>query len=168
MFFVVKLLLMLCVRRDFTDDNNFYLNPPIRTITTLVGRAARKQVSNLITSSLNARSSLRMLWYRLVFVLMAKVDIFWWKGKSECRILRGLPASRINCRLQRFAASWIHLSANRPYCFYRARFTQFKLFWFHWVGPMAPKTLQIGTLWIITCGVLCWRNITICDQSQKR
>src|SRR6218665_1263464 len=55
-----------------------------------------------------------MLWYRLVFVLVAMVDcILLMKRQSECRILRGLPGSRINCRLQTFAASWIHLTARR-------------------------------------------------------
>jgi len=81
--------------------------------------------------SLNARSSLRMLWYRLVlFWWQRSTAFYWWKGKSECRILCGSPASRINCRLQTFAASWIHLSARlrtRAYCLSRARLAQLNL-----------------------------------------
>jgi len=44
------------------------------TKTTVFGRAAIKQMSDLNAWLLNARSSLRVLWYRLVFVLVAKVD----------------------------------------------------------------------------------------------
>src|SRR6218665_2288839 len=81
------------------------------TKTTVVGRSARKQMSDLIACSLNARSSLRMLWYRLVFLFVHFVDE---KAKVNAEYYVGrLLSSRINCRLQTLAASWIHLSARR-------------------------------------------------------
>ena len=89
-----KLLLMLCVRRDLNAPQHCFVSwmfvirnvcssrmrrisisiHQSATKTAVFGRAARKQMSDLIAWSLNARSSLRMLWYRLVFVLVAKVD----------------------------------------------------------------------------------------------
>src|SRR6218665_1018999 len=85
-----------------------------------------------------------------MFILVTKVDcILLMKMQNECRILRGSPASRINCRLQTFAASWIHFSARRrtsAYCFSRARLAQFKLSWFHLEGPMAPYSPDLYPL----------------------
>ena len=122
------------------------------TKATVYGRAARKQMSDLIAWSLNVRSSLRMLWYRLFLFWWQTTACCWWQDKSEWRILSGSPPSRMNCRLQTFPASCFQQDGAPAHTAFLAQD------WLNLNCPdfiekdQWPQTLQIWTLWIIMCG----------------
>ena len=127
----------------FTDEKIFYLNPPISNQNNRVWSIGKKADVRLDRWTREVRSACYGIGWCLFRWQMSTA--FCW-CKSECRILRVSPASRINCRLQTFAANWIHLSARRrtsAYCITRARLAQFKLSWFHWEGPMASKLSRL-------------------------
>ena len=131
----------------FTDEKNFYLNPPISNQNNRVwssGKKADVRPDRLIVErekfAPHVMVSAGVCFGgkgRLHFVdEKAKVDPAYYVGRllpeliADCKRL--LPAGFIF--QQASAASWIHLSARRrtsAYCSSRARLAQCQLPWFH-------------------------------------